>query len=93
MLEARLTIVNKLGLHARAAGKLVNLTKTFSSQVSLARADDDAAEVVDGKSIMAVMLLAAPLGSELNVCVDGEDEAAAMAAIEELLANRFGEEE
>ena len=93
MIEATLSIVNKLGLHARAAGKLVNLTKTFSSQVTLARADDANAERVDGKSIMAVMLLAAPVGTELTVTVDGEDEEAAMAAIAELIANRFGEDE
>ena len=93
MVEATLTIVNRLGLHARAAGKLVNLTKTFSSQVTLARADDAAAEAVDGKSIMAVMLLAAPVGSVLEVNVSGEDEEAAMAAIAELVADRFGEAE
>lgn len=93
MREATLSIVNKLGLHARAAGKLVNLTKTFSSQVTLSRADQSDPERVDGKSIMAVMLLAAPLGSELKVEVDGEDEEAALAAITELLANRFGEDE
>ena len=93
MIEATLSIVNKLGLHARAAGKLVNLTKTFSSQVTVSRADDDGGEAVDGKSIMAVMLLAAPLGSELKVRVSGEDEEAAMAAIAKLIADRFGEEE
>jgi phosphocarrier protein len=93
MLETKLNIVNKLGLHARAAGKLVNLTKTFSSQITLSRADESDAEEVDGKSIMAVMLLAAPMGTELNLRVAGEDEAAAMAAITELIANRFGEEE
>ena len=93
MIEAKLSIVNKLGLHARAAGKLVNLTKTFSSEVTLARADEPDGEAVDGKSIMAVMLLAAPIGAELSVCVAGEDEEAALAAISELLANRFGEEE
>ena len=93
MLETKLNIVNKLGLHARAAGKLVNLTKTFSSQITLSRADESDAEEVDGKSIMAVMLLAAPMGTELNLRVAGEDEAAAMAAITELIANRFDEEE
>ena len=93
MVEATLSIVNKLGLHARAAGKLVNLTKTFSSQVTVSRADDESGEAVDGKSIMAVMLLAAPLGSELKVQVSGEDEEAAMAAIAKLIADRFGEEE
>ncbi len=89
MLEQTLTIVNKLGLHARAAGKLVHLTKTFSSDVTLARDS----EAVDGKSIMAVMLLAAPAGTEICVRVDGEDEAEAMAAIAALIADRFGEDE
>jgi phosphocarrier protein HPr len=89
MLEETLTLVNKLGLHARAAGKLVHLTKTFSSDVTLARD----AEEVDGKSIMAVMLLAAPVGTEIRVKVSGEDEEAAMTAIRELIADRFGEDE
>ena len=93
MVEATLTIVNKLGLHARAAGKLVNLTKTFSSQIALSRADAADAEIVDGKSIMAVMLLAAPIGSEIRVRVEGEDEEMAMTAIAELIADRFGEAE
>ena len=64
------TIVNQRGLHARAAAKFVNLAKTFSSTVSLAK---DGSEV-DGKSIMNVMLLAAPVGSELTLRVEGEDE-------------------
>jgi phosphocarrier protein HPr len=85
--EGSLTIVNRLGLHARAAGKLVNLAKTFSSSVRLARDDND----VDGKSIMAVMLLAAPIGTELVLKVDGDDEAAAFEAITDLVADRFGE--
>jgi len=89
MLEETLTIVNKLGLHARAAGKLVNLTKTFSSEIVLAKD----AEEVDGKSIMAVMLLAAPIGTEIRIRVSGDDEEAAMTAIRELVANRFGEGE
>ena len=81
------TIVNRLGLHARAAGKLVNLAKTFSSEITLAREG----EPVDGKSIMAVMLLAAPIGTELTLSVSGEDEEAAITAISELIASRFGE--
>lgn len=93
MVETTLTIVNKLGLHARAAGKLVNLTKTFSSQIALSRADAAEAETVDGKSIMAVMLLAAPIGTELRVRVEGDDEESAMNAIAELVADRFGESE
>ncbi len=89
MLEANITIVNKLGLHARAAGKLVNLTKTFSSEIVLARESEE----VDGKSIMAVMLLAAPIGTEIQLKVSGEDEEAAMAAVSALINNRFGEED
>jgi len=89
MLEAEVTIVNRLGLHARAAGKLVNLAKTFESSVTLARD----AEAVDAKSIMAVMLLAAPIGTHLTLRVDGDDEASAMEAIRALIANRFGEDE
>ena len=89
MLEVEVTIVNRLGLHARAAGKLVNLSKTFESRVSLGRGD----ESVDAKSIMAVMLLAAPIGTRLTLRVEGADEDAALESIAELIANRFGEAE
>jgi phosphocarrier protein len=85
--ETTVTIVNRLGLHARAAGKLVNLAKTFSSEITLTRD----AEEVDGKSIMAVMLLAAPIGTELLLKVNGEDAQAAFDAVSELIRNRFGE--
>ena len=87
MPEAKLTIVNRLGLHARAAGKLVHLAKTFSSTVTLAKDDEE----VDGKSIMAVMLLAAPVGSEVLLRVDGEDAEEAFAAISQLIDDGFGE--
>ena len=87
MPEATVTIVNRLGLHARAAGKLVNLAKTFSSEITLTRD----AEEVDGKSIMAVMLLAAPIGTELLLKVNGEDAQPAFDAVSELIRNRFGE--
>jgi len=87
--ESAVTIVNRLGLHARAAGKLVNLAKTFESRVTLARGE----EAVDAKSIMAVMLLAAPIGTRLTLRAEGEDEIAALDAISELIANRFGEGE
>lgn len=89
MIETQLTIVNKLGLHARAAGKLVSLTKAFSSDILLSRD----AEEVDGKSIMAVMLLAAPVGTEIQLRISGEDEEAAMTAVTALINDRFGEEE
>ena len=87
MHEATLTIVNRLGLHARAAGKFVNLAKTFSSKVSLAKGE----EAVDGKSIMAVMLLAAPVGSEVRLMVDGTDDEVAFAALRDLINDGFGE--
>jgi phosphocarrier protein len=89
MQEGTLTIINRLGLHARAAGKLVNLAKTFSSTVRLARDENE----VDGKSIMAVMLLAAPVGTEVVLRVEGDDEDAAFEAITELINDRFGEED
>ena len=78
MPTATVTLVNKLGLHARAAAKFVNLAKTFSSTVSLTKEGNE----VDGKSIMNVMLLAAPLGSDLTLRVEGED---AQGAFESLL--------
>ena len=89
MLEGTITIINKLGLHARAAGKLVNLTKTFSSEIMLARDGEE----VDGKSIMAVMLLAAPMVTEIQLKVSGDDEEAAMEALRALIDDRFGEGE
>lgn len=89
MQEAEVMIINKLGLHARAAGKLVNLTKTFSSEITVAREGDE----VDAKSIMAVMLLAAPVGTRIRLKICGEDEEAAMAAVSALINSRFGEEE
>ncbi len=87
MPTATVTIVNKLGLHARAAAKFVNLAKTFSSTVSLAK---EGAEV-DGKSIMNVMLLAAPVGSDLTLSVEGEDAQPAFESLLELVNDGFGE--
>ena len=89
MITTRLTIINRLGLHARAAGKLVNLAKTFSSQVTLSRGDEE----VDGKSIMGVMLLAAPVGTEVELRETGADEEEALAALTGLINDRFGEED
>jgi len=89
MQQGTLTIINRLGLHARAAGKLVHLTKTFSSEITLARGEEE----VDGKSIMAVMLLAAPVGTEVTLKVSGEDEQVAFQAVTDLIGDRFGEED
>jgi len=87
MIEKKVTIINKLGLHARAAAKLINTTGQFSSQI---RINKDGREV-DGKSIMSVMMLAASKGTELTIRADGEDEAAAIEAIEALINDYFGE--
>ena len=89
MKRAQVTLVNRLGLHARAAAKLVSVARTFASRVTLEK--DGAA--VDGKSIMNILLLSATVGSVLVLTVEGEDEAEAFAAIEALIASRFGEEE
>lgn len=87
MAQTTVTIINRLGLHARAAAKFVNLAKTFESSVMLAKDS----EAVDGKSIMSVMLLAAPIGTELELTVRGGDEAEAMIALQHLISDRFGE--
>ena len=89
MQQATLTIVNRLGLHARAASKLVNLAKRFESDIRLVHGSASA----DGKSIMSVMLLAAPVGSQVDLTVTGADEAEAFAAVRDLINDRFGESE
>jgi phosphocarrier protein len=89
MEAATITIVNRLGLHARAAAKFVNLAKTFSSTIVLSKDSEQA----DGKSIMSVMLLAAPVGTQLELSAEGPDEADAFTALRELINDRFGEEE
>ncbi len=89
MQERNVTIVNKLGLHARAASKFVNLAKRFSAKVEIV----GPVKVVDGKSIMGIMLLAASQGTEIALRIEGEDETEAMQAITALIADRFGEGE
>ena len=89
MIRKEVTIVNKLGLHARAAAKFVSCAASFSCSV---RAGRDG-QLVDGKSIMSVMMLAAGKGTVLELETDGKDEAEAMAAMEALIANRFDEGE
>ncbi len=83
----QLTIVNKLGLHARAAAKFVKLASEFESEIMLIREG----RRVNGKSIMGVMMLAAACGTTLEVEADGPDEAEAIRRLEELVAERFGE--
>jgi phosphocarrier protein len=89
MLRQTLTIVNKLGLHARAAAKLVKLASQFESAIQVKRQQRE----VNGKSIMGVMLLAAAKGSEIELIVEGTDETTAMTQLSELVQSGFGEEE
>ena len=89
MQQATLTIVNRLGLHARAASKLVNLVRRFRSDVELVYGTTRA----DAKNIMSVMLLAAPVGSTLEITASGADEIDALTAVQALFADRFGEPE
>jgi phosphocarrier protein len=83
------TIVNKLGLHARAAAKFVTLSSEFDCEVMLARGG----RKVNAKSIMGVMMLAAGKGTDLELTTEGPDEAEAMERLEALIADRFGEDE
>jgi len=89
MLERTLMIKAQLGLHARAAAKLVRVATGFESQVTLRRVDGtlDA----DAKSILSVLMLAASRGTAIQVKVEGADEDLAMVAIEQLFASGFGE--
>ncbi len=89
MIKKELDIINRLGLHARAAAKFVNCASGFESGVQVERSG----RRVNGKSIMGVMMLAAACGTSIRIEVDGADEAEAMAALEALVANRFEEEQ
>ena len=86
--EKTVEIVNRLGLHARASAKLVTLASKFSADVRLKK---DGREV-SAKSIMGVMMLAAAKGSQVTLVAEGEDAEAAIAALEQLVAEKFGEE-
>lgn len=88
MIEREAEIVNRLGLHARAAAKLVQAAGRFESRVSLRKDGEE----VDAKSILGLLLLAAAQGSRVTLRCDGSDEEAAMRALTELIAGRFGEE-
>ncbi len=89
MLQQDALIINKLGLHARASAKLTQLASGFKCEVTLSRNS----RRVNAKSIMGVMMLAAAKGTTIGIEIEGEDEAAAMRAILNLIDNRFGEGE
>jgi phosphocarrier protein HPr len=89
MIKTSITISNRLGLHARASAKLTKLATSFRSDVFMSRNG----RKVNAKSIMGVMMLAAGVGTEVEIEVDGEDEQAAMDALRGLIDDRFGEGE
>ena len=89
MMTRDVKVVNKLGLHARASAKLTQLASKFQSAVWITRN----ARRVNAKSIMGVMMLAAGMGSTVQLETDGPDEGEAMEAIERLFAEKFGEAE
>ena len=89
MIEQSITIVNKLGLHARAAARFVTETGLFSSTIKVSRNG----RTVNGKSIMGLMMLAAAKGTDIFVFVEGDDEQQAFEAIQALINDCFGEGE
>ncbi len=89
MVRKEIEIINRLGLHARAAAKLVSCASGFASRIEVERNG----QRVNAKSIMGVMMLAASRGSRILIEASGEDEESAMAALEQLILDRFGEAE
>ena len=89
MIKTQVVIINKLGLHARAAARFVSCTAAFSASI---RAGKDG-NMVDGKSIMSVMMLAAGKGTVLDLEIQGRDEEPALEALKNLIENRFDEPE
>lgn len=89
MVNTEIEIINKLGLHARAAAKLVNTANQYASKIEITFNQNKA----DAKSIMAVMMLAASKGSILSISAEGEDEEAALNGVIQLIENMFGEDE
>ncbi len=89
MTSRTVTVINQLGMHARAAAKFVHLATRFDARIRVAR---DAREM-DGKSILGILLLAAARGSAVTITAEGSDEEAAAEALAALVASGFGEEE
>jgi phosphocarrier protein len=88
MIRRSVTVVNQLGMHARAAAKFVHLATRFESKIRLARQGRE----MDGKSIMGILLLAAARGSTVTITAEGGDESAAVDALAALIESGFGED-
>lgn len=89
MMEQTFTIINKLGLHARAAARFVTTASDYEAEIAVSRDG----QVVNGKSIMGVMMLAAAKGTQIHVQATGDDAEQALSAIEALIGDYFGEGE
>ena len=89
MAKCKVTIINKLGLHARAAAKFVSIANQYPCQVRVGRSAEN---LCDGKNIMSVMMLAANNGTELHLNAEGEQATEALQALQDLIARRFDEE-
>lgn len=87
MVKKKITIINKLGLHARAAAKFVSTASHYGSEIHVTKGE----QKVNGKSIMGVMMLAASKGTDLQLEIDGDDAQDMLIALEELVADKFGE--
>ncbi len=87
MVARQVTISNRLGLHARAAAKFVHVATTYASQIRVGRDG----RLMDGKSIMGILLLAAARGTTITISADGTDEADAVTALSDLVTSGFGE--
>jgi phosphocarrier protein HPr len=90
MIRQSVLVSNTLGLHARAAARLVRLASGFTSEIHLSR--EDANQQIDSKSILGVLMLAASQGTRLIISIEGNDEAEALEAIRHLFETKFGEE-
>ena len=88
MIEREITILNKLGLHARPAAQLVQKASSFKSEIKMKRHNLE----VNAKSIMGVMMLAAELGAKITICAEGPDEEKAVEAMIKVIQSKFGEE-
>ena len=88
MVTRSVAVINALGLHARAAARFVHLASRFSSQIRVSRDS----KVMDGKSIMGILLLAAARGTTLTISADGPDEASAVDSLVQLVESGFGEQ-
>jgi len=88
MKEKKIIIKNKLGLHARAAAKIVTLTNKYNSTIKIV----NGAKIADAKSIMKILMLAAPKGTEILISASGKDESLAIKNLEKLFDEKFDEE-